>query len=100
MDRVITVPVTVGGRDFTTFAFGLTSPPSPPPLERPIVLGANAVPPCNTHVLGWRDRGGIKHADTLDISLVGVPALRPRPCHQWAAADLRDHGVWLMKRRK
>ena len=74
-----------------------TSPSCPPPLERPIVLSANAVPPCNTHVLGWGDRAGIKHANTIDISLIGVPAPRPRPCHQ--TADLRDHVVWLMKRR-
>jgi hypothetical protein len=78
------------------FALGLTSPP---PLERPIVLNANAFPPCNTLVLGWRDRAGIKHADTIDYSLVGVPALRPRPCHPSGFADLRHHGVWLMKRR-
>src|SRR6476659_3091923 len=58
-----------------------TSPSCPPPLERPIVLNANAFPPCNTLVLCWGDRAGIKHADTIDHSLVEVPALRPRPCH-------------------
>ena len=60
------------------------------------MLSADAVPPCNTHVLGRGDRAGIKHANTIDISLIDVPAFRPRPGHQ--AADLRDHVVWLMER--
>jgi hypothetical protein len=43
-------------------------------------------------VLGSGDMGGAKLADTIDSYLVGVPALA-------GFADLRDHGVWLMKRR-
>ena len=65
---------------------------SPPPLERPIVLNAKAFIPCNTLVLGWGDRAGIKLANTIDYYLVGVPALA-------GFADLGDYGVWLMKRR-
>jgi hypothetical protein len=65
---------------------------TPPPLERPIVLNAKAVIPCHTLVLGWGDNAGIKLADTIDYYLVGVLALA-------GFADLRDHAVWLMKRR-
>ena len=81
------------GAELSLLFWGNRSAPSwPPPFKRPIVLSANAVPPCHTHVLGRGDRAGIKHANTIDISLIDVPAFRPRPCHQ--TADLRNHVVW------
>ena len=87
------------GAELSLLFWGNRSAPSwPPPFMRPIVLSANAVPPCHTHVLGRGDRAGIKHANTIDISLIDVPAFRPRPCHQ--TADLRNHVVWLMERRR
>ena len=68
---------------------------SSPRRERPIVLNAKAFIPPNTHVFGSGDMWGAKLADTIDSYLVGVLA--------WTGlagfADLREHGVWLMKRR-
>jgi hypothetical protein len=65
-------------------------------LQRPIVLNAKAFIPFDTPVLGSGDMASPKLADTINSYLVGVVA--------WARlaglADLRDHGVWLMKRRR
>jgi hypothetical protein len=66
---------------------------SSPRLERPIVLNAKAFIPFHTPVLGSGDMAGIILADTIDYCLIGVVALE-------RFADLRDHGVWLIKRRE
>ena len=62
-------------------------------LQRPIILNAKAFIPFHTPVLGSGDMAGIILADTIDYYLIGVVALE-------RFADLRDHGVWLMKRRE
>ena len=61
------------GAELSLLFWGNRSAPScPPPFERPIVLSANAVPPCHTHVLGRGDRAGIKLANAATILLRNV----------------------------
>ena len=48
---------------------------------------------------GWGYMLGPKHADTIDYYLVGVVALPGLP-DLAGLADLRDHALRLMKRRR